>query len=152
MIQTAIFAAHLVAAAALLCLVVYPWRQQYDFWVVRNQGLTITAAGLFWRYAYATLITWACSGPIAYFLVERLVPGSPARTRVAWSVIAGFLLVFLVALIMGTNILFPGRPGRPAPIRWMDPFLSEFGFIAFIGYGLLMALVSTLTQYLARRG
>jgi len=36
-------------------------------------------------------------------------------------------------------------------VKWMDPFLAEFQFIAFMGYGLLLGLASAATHYLLRR-
>jgi len=151
MVRILIFAGHLVVSGLLLALVVFPYWESYGYYVVQAGGKSISAPGLLGRYVYATLIAWLCTGPLAYALVERIRPEWPIRTRVSWSVIAGFAALVAVAFLMGTNLLFADRVHRPQFVKWMDLFLAEFRFIAFLGYSFLLALTSILTQYFLRR-
>jgi len=54
------------------------------------------------------------------------------------------------ALILGTNLFFENRVDRPQLVKWMDVFLAEYRFIAFLGYAVLMAVPAALTQWALR--
>ena len=149
--QALILAAHAGAAALLLAGVVFPWSESYDYYVIRAGGVPIDFAGLLGRYALAVSIAWLCTGPLAWLAVDRALPRlSPGRRTVA-AVVLGFALLFAVGVGMGTNLFFENRVDRPQLVKWMDVFLAEYQFIAFLGYAALLTLPAALTQWALRR-